>query len=468
MSRRYSVPRSDPTTSLPPEPGNRAPAIDVLTGIRSSKPTFYAEYRHTAESLHRSLQAIDHIANVLVATAQGPAELCRSVVRATAEHVGADSTVLALRPNSLPDAAIRAVMRDPSGEIHLDLSSAGPSLLARTRGALAGTHDGITELADGTVVVPMVVDGDELGVLLAYFAESRSLEQTDLALLKILANQAALSLQSNDLLARSQRLHRQASTLYDEAEQQAADLADRHRQLAETRHSLDSALQREVIDHERHRIARELHDSVAQHVVSAGLTIEWCRAEVDADSEVRRRLDHAKALTRSAVEQLRAAIYAIGHTDSEPDQGLPEMLDRLTTFHLAADLTVSVRVEGRPVALSREQEQSLFKIASECLFNSAQHAHASRAIIRLSYAGDWLRLSVNDDGDGDPDVLRRLADSNLAVRDGYHRGLANMITRTAELQGSLLFRRARLGGIRVEITIPLSSVREENRVERLA
>ncbi|MEJ7702646.1 MAG: histidine kinase [Geodermatophilaceae bacterium] len=259
-------------------------------------------------------------------------ELCRSVVRATAEHVGADSTVLALRPTSLPDAAIREVMRDPTGQVHLDLARADPTLLEHTREALADSHDSITELIDGTVVVPMVVDGNELGVLLACFAETHALEQTDLALLKILANQAAVSLQSNDLLARSQRLHRQAATLYAESERQAAVLSDRHRQLAETRHSLDSALQREVIDHERHRIARELHDSVAQHVVSVGLTIEWCRAEVDADSEVRQRLDHAKALTRSAVEQLRAAIYTIGHTDQEPDQGLPEMLDRLTTF----------------------------------------------------------------------------------------------------------------------------------------
>ncbi|MEJ7702645.1 MAG: ATP-binding protein [Geodermatophilaceae bacterium] len=122
---------------------------------------------------------------------------------------------------------------------------------------------------------------------------------------------------------------------------------------------------------------------------------------------------------------------------------------------------MTVRVEGRPVALSREQEQSLFRIASECLFNTAQHAHASRAIIRLSYTGDWLRLSVADDGDGDPEVLRRLATSNLAARNGYHRGLANMITRAAELQGTLQFRRARIGGIRVEIAIPRPAAETE-------
>lgn len=439
------------------------PGIDVLTGIRSSKPTFYGAYRHTTESLRRSVQAIDHIAKVLVATAHGPAELCRSVVRATAEHVGAECTVLALRPTTLPDAAIREVIRNPDGQVHLDLTRVDPALLERIREALAGTHDGITELADGTVVVPMIVDGNELGVLLACFAESHPLEQIDLALLKILASQAAVSLQSNDLIARSQRLHRQAAALYDEAEQQAVDLAERHRQLAETRDNLDSALQREVIDHERHRIARELHDSVAQHVVSAGLTIEWCRAEVAESSEVRQRLDHAKALTRTASEQLREAIYALGHTDHGPDQDLPELLGRLTTFHMSADLTVTVRVEGRPLPVSRDQEQSLFRIASECLSNAAQHAHATRVIIRLSYAGDRLRLSVADDGDGDPEVLRRRSARSVATENGYHRGLANIITRTAEMQGSVRFRRARLGGVRVEVTVPRPHPSRETR-----
>ena len=430
-----------------------APGIDVLTGIRSSKPTFYAEYRDTAESLHRSVQAIDHIANVLVATAQGPAELCRSVVRATAEHVGAASTVLALRPTRLPDAAIREVLQDRTGQIHVDLTRAGADIVTRTRAALRETHHGITELTDGTVVVPMTVDGDELGVLVAFFDTARRLEQTELALLKILANQAAVSLQSNHLLARSERLHRRAATLYAEAERQAHDLAERHRQLAEAKYSLDSALQREAIDRERHRIARELHDSVAQHVVSAGLTIEWCRTEIAEGTELRDRLEHAKALTRTAVEQLRAAIYAIDHRDGPPEQELPELLSQLTTLHVPADLAVSLRVEGRPVALSGALQQSLFRIASECLFNAAQHSTASRVVIRLAYTRGRLRLTVTDDGDGDPDMLRRL--STRAATNGYHRGLANMIARATEMDGSLQIRRASLGGVSVGVAVPL-------------
>lgn len=434
--------------------------IEQLTGIRSSKPTFYAEYRHTAESLDRALRAIDRIARVLVATAHGPEELCRSVVHATAEHVGADWTVLALRADALPDAWPRIMVRDAAGRLAHDLASASAGVRRRIDHALTVAHDGIEHMPDSSVVVPMAVDGMELGVLVACFSPDRALEEADLAILRILANQAAVALQSNDLLARSQRLHRRASDLYGEATRQAADLAERHRQLEEARHDLDSAHQREVIDHERHRIARELHDSVAQHVLSAGMTIEWCRAEVDPDGEVRQRLDHAKALTRSAVEQLRAAIYAMSHTDDEPEQNLPDMLARLTTFHGPVDLEVTTRVEGRPVRLSTADERSLFRIASECLFNTAVHGHATRVIVRLVYRADRLRLSVADDGDGDPEVLRRLLSAAGSVADGYHRGLVNMAARAAEMGGTLQFRAARLGGIRVEVMIPLPRLQE--------
>lgn len=160
------------------------------------------------------------------------------------------------------------------------------------------------------------------------------------------------------------------------------------------------------------------------------------------------------------MEQLRAAIYAMSHSDDEPEQDLPGMLARLTTFHVPADLAVTVRVEGRPVRLSTAHGQSLFRIASECLFNTAVHAHATRVIIRLAYRPDQVRLSVADDGDGDPEVLRRLASAQHNAPDGYHRGLLNMAARAAEMGGSLHFRAARLGGIRVEVSIP-SSVHQE-------
>ena len=74
-------------------------------------------------------------------------------------------------------------------------------------------------------------------------------------------------------------------------------------------------MQRQAPDDERHRIARELHDNVAQSVLSVGMTIEVCRAELESmggpAAEIAGRLATAKDLTRHAAEQLRASIYAL-------------------------------------------------------------------------------------------------------------------------------------------------------------
>jgi signal transduction histidine kinase len=436
----------------------RAPDISQLTGLRSSKPSWYAEYRQTVDDLDRALGSLEHIAGVLSATGRGADALCRAVVDATAEHLGEPWAVLALSRTALPLARPRMLGRGPSGVGvgHLALL---PEVVRRpVAEALAADAVEPWQTADGAVVVPLVVDGEPVGALVACGGPRRRATAADLAILRIAANQSAVALLSDHLLARSEGLRRQTEELYAQAQQRALDLAERHQQLAEAERRLDVAAQREAVDAERHRIARELHDSVAQHVLSAGMTIEWCRPEVAHHGEVYERLGHAKALTREAVERLRGAIHALssdGHGDGD---GLPALLARLSDVAPVPGLAVAVRVEGRPRELPAEVEHSLFRIASECLFNTARHAEATRSTVRLAYRPDELRLSVADDGCGDPDVLRRALRASGRRDDGYHRGLGNIASRCAEMGATVRFTRARMGGVRVEVRMPWDAV----------
>jgi signal transduction histidine kinase len=210
-----------------------------------------------------------------------------------------------------------------------------------------------------------------------------------------------------------------------------------------------------VLDSERHRIARELHDSVTQYALSAGMHIELARSEV-VDARLRAHLDTAKDLTRRAVEQLRSAIYALNHGEGEADEDLPSMLRRLSGVHMPDELRVEVRIGGEPVPLPAECEQSLFRVAGEALFNTAVHAEASRAVVRLAYGGGRVRLTISDDGCGRPEEVRRsLRAASAACASGEHRGLVNMAARARELGGTLTFRRARLGGLQVQADIPI-------------
>ena len=436
----------------------RAPDISQLTGLRSSKPSWYAEYRQTVDDLDRALGSLEHIAGVLSATGQGADALCRAVVDATAEHLGEPWAVLALSGTALPLARPRMLGRGPSGVGVGHLALLPEGVRRPVAEALAADAVEPWQTADGAVVVPLVVDGEPVGALVACGGPRRRATAADLAILRIAANQSAVALLSDHLLARSEGLRRQTEELYAQAQQRALDLAERHEQLAEAERRLDVAAQREAVDAERHRIARELHDSVAQHVLSAGMTIEWCRPEVAHHGEVYERLGHAKALTREAVERLRGAIHALssdGHGDGD---GLPALLARLSDVAPVPGLAVAVRVEGRPRELPAEVEHSLIRIASECLFNTARHAEATRSTVRLAYRPDELRLSVADDGCGDPDVLRRALRASGRRDGGYHRGLGNIASRCREMGATVRFTRARMGGVRVEVRVPWDAV----------
>jgi signal transduction histidine kinase len=430
------------------------PDISELTGLRSSKPSWYAEYRQTADSLSRALDQLEHVARVLSATGQGADALCRAVVDATAEQLGDPWVVLALAEDALPLGRPRLLGRGPAGR-PVGEFGALPGVIARpVAAALAADAVEPWQTPEGAVVVPLVVDGDPVGALVACGGPRRTPDASDVAIMRIVANQSAVALHADHLLARSETLRRQTERLYAQAQQRARDLAERHQQLAEAEHRLDVAAQREAVDAERHRIARELHDSVAQHVLSAGMTIEWCRPEVAHHAEVHERLGHAKALTREAVERLRGAIHALSvHESHVPGPGLPGLLDRLPTV---PGLAVAVRVEGRPRVLPPDAEHQLFRIASECLSNTARHARAGRAVVRLGYRPDGLRLSVADDGSGDPETLRRALRAAAGRDDGHHRGLLNIASRCRELGATLRFTRARLGGVRVEVRLPLT------------
>ena len=222
---------------------------------------------------------------------------------------------------------------------------------------------------------------------------------------------------------------------------------------------IGAAQRHQVLDSERHRIARELHDSVAQTVLSAGMQIQVCRSEIDGltgREDLGERLDLAKDLTRSASEQLRSAIYALNQPgDDAHRSSLAEMLAQLATVHMPEDLRVSLRVVGPRVELPGEVEHALLRIAGEALFNTAMHGNATRAQLRLTYSDFGVSLAIADDGTGDPAKMRLILQLAEATDvDGRHRGLANMRARAREHGGTFEVHRARIGGVRVVARIP--------------
>ena len=433
--------------------------LSQLTGLRSSKTTFYRQYRGAAERSERVVHALELISRALVRTVEGPETLVCAAAEATRAHLNARWVVFALADGALPDAGMRRLVLGPDATPFLVDNIEGPELpemvwecLEAIRTAADGSAT--PELDSHHAFAPLILGGGTVGAIAAWTAEDRVLDATDGSVLSILASQTAVALQNSALFQRSRDLLERAEQAYEQTRRIAADLALRNAELESTQRKLGAAQRHQALDDERRRIARELHDSVTQAVLSAGMQIEVCRSDIP-EKERTERLDLAKEMTRLAVDQLRSAIYALNNSPDADRSSLPDLLMQLSVVHMPDGLTVSFRLDGTPAELPGEVEHALLRIAGEALFNAAVHAHATRAVLRLAYRTDSVALSVADDGDGDPAALRAmLRDTEAIDRDGRHRGLANMKNRALELGGSLAIRRARIGGVQVSVTLP--------------
>ena len=338
-----------------------------------------------------------------------------AVVCTAAAHLGAQWLLFALAEGVLPAARPRflAVIGGEliDDENRLPAEVAGHLAVLRSRPWEIESPD----RGQGWVRISMTLEDEPVGGIAARPGAGLELADTDRAILRVLANQAALALHNS-----------QRQALYDE----------------------------------RHRIARELHDSVTQSVLSIGMTIEVCRAELanmaGPASQIAERLGSAKDLARRAAEQLRTAIYALNHAADEPAGSLPVMLQRLSTVHQPANLNVKVRLEGQPIGLPPRVEQSVLRWTGEALFNAAAHGQATCALVRLRYLPGAVAISVSDNGTGDPAQLRRaLRLSSGGDLSGLHRGLANMLDMADNLGGTLSIGRCRTGGVLLRLSLPL-------------
>ena len=438
-----------------------APDLAALTGVRSGKRSYYRAFLRSDERMQQAVRAMDSISRALVRTVEGPRALLEEVARAAAVHQAAEWTILALADGHLTGARPRFIVVGHDGRVVGDEEEL-PGVVRRELGAIRAGHATGAPGPARWVRVPMTLESVMIGSLVGLHGLADDPEPGDLSVLRILANEAAVALHTSEQYQAGLAQHRRAQRLYDEVGARERDLEQRTRELRQAEERLLVARQRELVDHERHRIARELHDSVTQFVLSAGMSVEVARGETEdlgpAGERIAELLGTAKQLTQDAVEQLRRAIYALHQPHRDTVSSLPELLHEVAEHH-RPHLDVSVRVEGEVCPMPAEAKHDIARAVGEALFNVAIHAEASQAVLRLRYRKHELYVGVADDGRGDPGLLaRKLRLERGASIDGRHRGLANIETRISELGGAVAFRRSHLGGVRVELRVPLPVV----------
>ena len=212
------------------------------------------------------------------------------------------------------------------------------------------------------------------------------------------------------------------------------------RELEAAREELDRVHHEAGVREERDRLAREIHDTLAQGFTSLLMLIQAADATLDTDpATTRERLDLA---ARTARENLAEARALIG---GDPTAGLP--LDAALQRAAARigeelGLAASVDISGTPRTLSANVQVVTLRIAQEALANVRKHAQASAVTVRLAYGAERVTLTVQDDGVGMPET------------PGTGFGLRSMRERVEQVGGVLTITSAPDAGTRVEAELP--------------
>jgi len=189
-------------------------------------------------------------------------------------------------------------------------------------------------------------------------------------------------------------------------------------QLAATRAELAEASRNAGVLAERERLARELHDTVAQGFISVVTQLESAEQSLENQSgagPARDRITKAQETARASLDELRRSVRAL-RPDLLESSSLTAALEQLVTrWSAETGIPGELRTTGDPVALHPEAELALLRIAQEALTNVGRHARASRAVLTLSYQDDTVTLDVHDDGVGFDGAARLHGDGGFGL-----------------------------------------------------
>lgn len=329
-----------------------------------------------------------------------------------------DAVVENARTLLAADVAVLLLV-DQDGRLQHTASSGPPGAIDPSGGlASADAADDVLrfirpQLAVGRLVTRLQHGSETIGLLAVGSRHTRSFDVDAVETLASLANQAAIAIENARLQARLR------------------DLA---------------------VETERERIAREMHDGLAQvlgYVGTKSQAVEELLAN-DRVSDARSQLEELAAAARSIYVDVREAILGL-RSPISPELGLAGAIEQYARrFAEASKLGISVdaSAKARTVTLVPEAEAQVFRIVQESLTNVRKHAGAGRVVVRLDRHGDTFVVELVDDGRG-------FGSTTAGAADWPHYGLAAMRERAAAIGARISWTNGATGGGIVRLDVPL-------------
>ena len=200
---------------------------------------------------------------------------------------------------------------------------------------------------------------------------------------------------------------------------------------------------------ERNRMAKEIHDTLAQGFTGIVLQLEAGEQALDeSPAEATGHLQRAKSLARESLQEARRSVWNLlphaleGHSLEE---ALQEEVNRYAE-ECPGDTSFSLL--GKPSALSSEVQTALLRICQESLTNVKKHAEATQVSVTLVYGPDSVGIDVKDNGKGFDSGMPH----ETSLQGGF--GLNGMEQRATSLGGNLAVRSEKGNGTLVEVRMP--------------
>jgi ligand-binding sensor domain-containing protein/signal transduction histidine kinase len=202
---------------------------------------------------------------------------------------------------------------------------------------------------------------------------------------------------------------------------------------------------------ERNRIAREIHDNLAQEMLGISVQLEVVARTMPASAELAKtHLDRVRVLVRHGIAEARRYVWDL-RSQALDKNDLPAALGD-TARRLTAETAVSAKVEvsGTFRPLSHLIEGHLLRIGQEAINNAVRHAQARNILVHLKFDAKRVQLSVRDDGQGFDYQIPENGEAK-------HFGLLGMQERAEQIGGTLKIDSRANEGTEVLVDVPISS-----------
>lgn len=199
---------------------------------------------------------------------------------------------------------------------------------------------------------------------------------------------------------------------------------------------------------ERNRVAREIHDTLAQSFVGVSVQLELtaqllAHSQIDAAGQ---QIDRTREYVRDGLAEARRSIWDLRAATAQ--HTLPTRLTRICEKSSTESLPIQLNIGGTYRPVDAKLEDEILRIAQETLSNVARHANASRVSIHLRYHSNRLTLTIADNGRG-----FNAADDSLPSKG--HFGLQGMRERAAQIHAQLMIESAPGQGTTVKLEAPI-------------